>query len=75
MLAGIDNNDTPIDYDALSDCVIAQIHTGHDHSTNPCVLCRDGKIHRFKDCPLLQDDNFKTSFILFYHQDDLLKKT
>jgi hypothetical protein len=27
-------------------------------------LCRDGKIHGFKDCPLLQDDNFKTSFII-----------
>jgi hypothetical protein len=64
MLTGIPNDDTPTDYTDLSDRVIAQMQAGHDPSTNPCILCRDGEIHRFKDCPLLQDDNFKTSFII-----------
>jgi hypothetical protein len=64
MLTGADNDDTPIDFAAISDRVIAQMQTGHDPTTNPCILCKDGEIHRFKDCPLLQDDNFKTSFII-----------
>jgi hypothetical protein len=64
IFTGNDNNNAPIDYTALSNRVIASMQTGHNPSTNPCILCKDGEIHHFKDCPLLQDDNFKTSFII-----------
>jgi hypothetical protein len=73
MLTGIENDYTPIDYDNLSDHIIAQMQTGHNPSTNPCILCCDGNVQHFKDCPLLQDDNFKHFKDCPHLQDDNFK--
>jgi hypothetical protein len=49
--------------DTFANTVVARLQM-HDPKTIPtCLLCKD-VAHSFDDCPLLNDGNFKTSFII-----------
>jgi hypothetical protein len=52
-----------LDLDTYTDHIVAQLQTGSsDPSTRPCLLCREP--HQFSACPLLQDEEFKSTFII-----------
>jgi hypothetical protein len=49
--------------DTFANTVVAQLQSHHPKTTPTCLLCKD-VAHSFDDCPLLNDGNFKTSFII-----------
>jgi hypothetical protein len=55
-------DDSLPDLDAYCNYIVAQIHTTPDLNVNPCLLCCEP--HLFNACPLLRDEEFKSTFII-----------